>query len=136
MKKTLLICALAAALTGCVVPHDEDEPRYRYASEYDFRPAYEKPVYEYRPAYDYRPSDYKVVYESPIYETTTTTCCAQQPVVCPCMSCARPEPQPKTVVVVVPPAPQPQPQPVIEQEIIYQPRHTCGCKKCGCAHNK
>ena len=130
MKKTLLICAVATALTGCVVPHDEDAPRYRYASEYDFRPVYERPVY------DYRPSDYKLVYESPIYETSTTTCCAQQPVVCPCMSCARPEPQPKTIVVVVPPAPQPQPQPVIEQEIIYQPRPSCGCKKCGCAHNK
>lgn len=38
--------------------------------------------------------------------------------------------QPKTIVVMMPPAPQP--APIIEEEIIYQPQPSCGCKKCGC----
>ena len=69
--------------------------------------------------------------EYPAY-TGCSTCntCAQKTACDTCVQAIQPVvyQQPRQVFVVLPP----QPQPVIEQEIIYQPQPTCGCKKCGC----
>ena len=106
MRKTLLICLLAVAITGCV-----EHRRERYV-----------PTYQYAPACGCA------------QQVTSCTTCQQVMPAKPCCGFERPAPQPKTVVIMVPPAPAPapQPQPVIEHEIVYQPQPTCGCKKCGC----
>lgn len=96
MKKTLLICAMAACLTACA------EHREEYVMGYEYMPAY----------------------------TGCSTCAQPAPTCNTCMQTIQPvlHQQPKTIVVMVPPAPQP----VVEQEIIYEPQPSCGCKKCGC----
>ncbi len=102
MKKTLLICAVAACLAGCV----EQQRRDEYVMGYEYVPA-------------------------PAYNTCGCNTCTQPITTCnTCMQPIQPvlHQQPKTIVVMVPPAPQP----VVEQEIIYEPQPTCGCKKCGC----
>lgn len=106
MKKTLLICAIAAALTGCA---EFERDRY-YVAGYNYTPVCAQPI-------------------------NTCNTCHQAVTYSSCMPYVRPAPQPKTIVVMVPPA-APQPQPVIEHEIVYQPQPSCGCAKCGCNHNK
>ena len=102
MKKTLLICVMAACVAGCVEKRKDE-----YVMGYEFVPA---------PAYTY-------------VNTGCSTC--GQPVTT-CNTCAQPiiqpvlQQQPKQVIVVQ------TPQPVVEQEIVYQPQPACGCKKCGC----
>ena len=77
---------------------------------------------------EHRRDEYAANYEYVSTYTTGCSSCAQT--VTTCTTCLQPviHQQPKTVVVVLPPAPQP----IIEQEIIYQPRPTCGCNKCAC----
>jgi len=101
MKKTLLICAMAACVAACA-----EQRREEYVMGYEYVPAYS-------------------TCGCHSCGTTTTTCntCVQplQPVL---------HQQPKTIVVMVPPAPQPvveheivyQPQPTCGCP-------KCGCKK-------
>jgi len=79
MKKTLLICAMAAAVTGCA---EFERDRYYVAG---YAPVCGQEM------------------------TTYTSCCQQIMPCDTCMPCtARPAPQPKQVIVVMP-APRPQP---------------------------
>ena len=103
MKKTLLICTIAAALTGCA---EFERDRY-YVAGYQYVPACGQ-------------------------EVTTCSTCQQTVSYSPCLSCARPAPQPKTIVVMVPPAPQPQPVIEHEIVYQPQPScgcKKCGCNK-------
>lgn len=102
MKKTLLICALAACVAGCV----EQQRRDEYAMGYEFVPAYTTGC-------------------STCAQPVTTTCNT-------CNTCLRPVlyQQPKQVVVVMPPAPQPVVEHEIVYE--PQPTcgcPKCGCNK-------
>ena len=115
MKKSLLVCALAIAVTGCV-EHQPD----RYV------PAYRPAPVQYAPACGCA--------QQVTQQVNTCTTCQQTMPTQSCCGCTthRPEPKPKTVVIMVPSAPAPQPQPVIEHEIVLQTQPACGCKKCGC----
>ncbi len=102
MKKTLLICAMAACVVGCVEQKRHDD----YVMGYQYVPAYN-------------------TCGCNTCGVTTTTCntCMQpiQPVL---------HQQPKTIVVMVPPAPQPVVEQEIIYE--PQPTcgcPKCGCNK-------
>jgi len=119
MKKTLLICAMAACVTACVEAHDE------YVTGYEYVPVSNTCGCS---------TCAQPVAPAPCMQTVSTcsTCTQQvqpvfQPVIQPVL-----QPQPRQVVVVMPPAPAP--QPVVEHEIIYKPQPSCGCSKCGCNH--
>ena len=102
MKKTLLICAMAACVAGCA-----EQRRDEYVMGYEYVPAYTSCTTCAQPI------------------STCNTCNT-------CNTCLQPvlHQQPKQVVVVMPPAPAP--QPIVEHEIVYEPQPTCGCSKCEC----